>query len=364
VAALFGQIFDGVETMIRNCQRRHVLWKGIVLAVTLHMWSSYLFAHAKTDIVHFKNGDRLTVEIKSLGRGKLKVKTTGMGTIEIEWDKIDAVESNYFYEVELQSGARFYGSLTKLEDEENLVISGMSDSVAVDYDRVVRLAPIDESFWQRINGSLDIGYSYTQAQNATEWNAHANATYKTEKYKANADIRSQFKRQDGAEDVVTNSLNMTLSRPFGKKWFYLGLGQLQQNQSTELDFRGLIGGGVGRYFMQTNKYIFGAIAGLALSNEQYSGQDVTQEAEIITGINFEAFRYNSPKLDFTTRFLVFPSVTQQGRVRLDLDARVKVEIFKDFFWSAYIWDVFDNEPPTTTARRNDLGVGTSFGYTF
>jgi hypothetical protein len=156
-----------------------------------------------------------------------------------------------------------------------------------------------------------------------------------------------------------------LLRPFGKKWFYLGLGQLQQNQSTELDFRGLVGGGVGRYFVQTNRYLFAAVAGLGLSNERYSGQDITQNAELVTGINFEAFRYNSPKLDFTTRFLVFPNLTTWGRVRLDLDSRVKVEIFKDFFWSAYVWDVYDSDPPTASgARKNDLGVGTSFGWTF
>ena len=350
--------------MTRNRQRRHVLWNGLVLVLALHLWSPRLYAHAKTDIVHFKNGDRLTVEIKSLQRGKLLVSTTGMGKIEIEWNKIDHVESNYFYEVELQSGVRLFGALTMLEDEEKLVVTGMSESVAADYDSVVRIAPIDESFWARIKGSLDIGYSFTQAQNATEWNAHTNATYKTKNYLTSGDFRSQFKRQDGAEDVVTNSLNLTISRPFGKKWFYLGLGQIQQNQSTELDFRALIGGGVGRYFIQTNNLLFGAVGGLAISNERYSGEDMTQNAEIITGISFEAFRYDSPKLDFTTRFLVFPNVTAFGRVRLDLDSRLKVEIFKDFFWSAYIWDNFDSNPPTETAPRNDLGVGTSFGWTF
>ena len=350
--------------MIRTSRWRQFLRNWLVLAAALHMWSPCLYAHAKTDLIHFKNGDRLTVEIKSLQRGKLKVGTTGMGTIEIEWDKIDHVESNYFYEVELQSGTRIFGSLTMLEEDKKLVVTGMSESVAAEYDRVVRIAPIDESFWERIKGSLDIGYSYTQAQNATEWNAHVNATYKTEKYKTVADLRSEFKRQEGAEDVVTNSLSMTVSRPFGKKWFYLGLGQLQQNQSTELDFRALIGGGVGRYFVQTNKSLFGAIAGLATSSERYVGEDTTQNAEIITGISFETFRYDSPKLDFTTRFLVFPNLTTWGRVRLDLDSRVKVEIFKDFFWSAYIWDAYDSNPPTETARKNDLGVGTSFGWKF
>jgi hypothetical protein len=290
-----------------------------------------------------------------------------MGTIAIEWDKIDHIESNYFFEIELQSGARIYGSISHLAEEKKIVIAGLSESVAVEYPRVVRIAAIDESFWDRIKGSLDIGYAYTQAQDATEWNAHADATYKTEKYKTSADVRSQFKRQEGAEDVINNSLNLILSRPFGKRWLYIGLGQIQQNQSTDLDFRGLIGGGFGRYIVQNNRILFGALGGLALSNEKYTGQDLTQNAEIIAGVNFEAFRYDSPKLDFTTRFLVFPNLTTPGRVRLDLDSRIRVEIFSDFFWSAYVWDVFDSDPPTamtTTPRRNDLGVGTSFGYSF
>jgi hypothetical protein len=42
----------------------------------------------KTDIMLFKNGDRLTGEVKSLDRGKVSFDTDAMGVIKVEWDDI------------------------------------------------------------------------------------------------------------------------------------------------------------------------------------------------------------------------------------------------------------------------------------
>lgn len=39
------------------------------------------FANANTDVVYFHNGDRLTGDIKSLERGKLRFKTAATNTI-------------------------------------------------------------------------------------------------------------------------------------------------------------------------------------------------------------------------------------------------------------------------------------------
>src|SRR6187399_2641939 len=70
-------------------------------------------AAVKTDIVELKNGDRITCEIKRLDRGKLTVKTDGLGTIAIEWDDIQFVTSKARYEIELQSGDRILGTLVR-----------------------------------------------------------------------------------------------------------------------------------------------------------------------------------------------------------------------------------------------------------
>ena len=42
----------------------------------------------KTDVVTFVNGDRLTGEVKSLERGRLRFKTDATDTISIEWDNV------------------------------------------------------------------------------------------------------------------------------------------------------------------------------------------------------------------------------------------------------------------------------------
>ena len=65
----------------------------------------------KTDVVVLINGDRITGEIKSLSRGQLDYKTDDAGRLKIEWDKILRVTSNRYYEVEMSSGVRYFGTL-------------------------------------------------------------------------------------------------------------------------------------------------------------------------------------------------------------------------------------------------------------
>ena len=68
-------------------------WRGAVLALVLPVLAPPAPARAdpKTDIVVLKNGNTITCEIKRLSRGKLRVKTDDMGTVDIEWDKIESV---------------------------------------------------------------------------------------------------------------------------------------------------------------------------------------------------------------------------------------------------------------------------------
>src|SRR3954466_10563821 len=65
----------------------------------------------KTDSVWIRNGDRITGEVESLSRALLKYSTDDLGTIYIEWDKVDRISSPTMFEVYLKSGQKFYGSL-------------------------------------------------------------------------------------------------------------------------------------------------------------------------------------------------------------------------------------------------------------
>ena len=80
-------------------------------------------AAPKTDIIIFKNGDKLTGEIKSLKRGKLSFNTDAMGTISIEWDKIAHIESLQYIQIETSSGARYFGRLELTEASGTVAVA-------------------------------------------------------------------------------------------------------------------------------------------------------------------------------------------------------------------------------------------------
>ena len=85
---------------------------GLLLAL-LSTWSFEALAQRKTDVVTLYNGDRITGEIKGLLGGILKLSTDAMGTLNIEWQEVSHLESDYYYEVRLSKGTRHFGSVAK-----------------------------------------------------------------------------------------------------------------------------------------------------------------------------------------------------------------------------------------------------------
>jgi len=68
--------------------------KTVTLIAALISTSMPAIAADKTDILVFVNGDRLTGEVKSLERGRLRFNTDATGTIAIEWDDVAQISSD------------------------------------------------------------------------------------------------------------------------------------------------------------------------------------------------------------------------------------------------------------------------------
>jgi hypothetical protein len=337
----------------------------IAVVVAVFTWTAPAQARPKTDIVFLNNGDRVTCEIKKLERGKLTVKTDATGTITIKWDHVKSVTSNFGFRVELESGRRFIGSIHPLPDEERLVIASNLGTSAVENPQVVTMTPVEESFLQRIDGSLDFGFSYALEQNATEYNLNADAKYLTERYNVITSLSSLLKVQDKTDPIRRNDLMFRLDWLLRKRWFAVGLSAIQQNESQGLKLRGLAGGGAGRFLIHTNRVRLTAIGAGAVNREQYTGEEsFATNVEAIGVLGFEYFRFDFPEMDVTTSFAAIPNLTTLGRVRLQLDSKLRIEIVKNLYWSLNFWDSFDSQPPTEDFKRNDLGLTTTLGWTF
>jgi len=341
-------------------------WGLPLAAVSLAAWlAAAPLAAERTDVVVLASGDHVTGEVKKLERGKLKYKTDEMGTIYIEWDSVWQITSKDIFEVELSTGERHFGSLAPATERQRMQVIGEEETLTLEHASVIRIAPLEETFWGRIDGSLDAGFSFTQANDETQLSLSLEANYRSRRRLETVDLDSIHTSQEGAEDTQRDTLELTSVRFLKKRRAMWGLAQLQRNTELELDRRGLVGGGLGLYLIQTNRTLLGLGAGLGASREEFSGlEEGRSGTEVILAFDYSTFTYDYPSTEFSMKLLVFPSLTESGRVRVEFDSSLRREIVKDFYFNLTIFDSFDSDNPVKGAEKNDWGVITSIGWAF
>ena len=353
--------------MLRSPRHRRV---GVLLCILGAYFSLQTPLHAaKTDVIVLDNGDHLTGEVKELKQGRLKFKTDAMGTIYIEWDHIESISSKQYLEFELETGQKVYGTPGRTakagELELTMYVQGVEGGSELSMSDVVGITPIKLGFWQRLDGSFDLGLTATQSNDLRQLSIGLNTSYRTEKYLRTFQIFSLFGRQTGATDVNRHSGSFAWTRFLKKKGFVLAFGQVQQNDELDLDLRLMVGLAAGRYLIHTNRTLLGLSGGLAFSEEEYSdGDGFENNVEALAALRYQYFTFDTPKTNISVDLIVFPSLTVSGRYRIEFDASLRHELVKDFFWDLSLLDSFDSDPPTVDAVTNDWSVVTSLGYSW
>lgn len=320
-------------------------------------------AAPKTDVIVLNNGDRLTVEIKGLSRGRLTVKTDALGTPNVDWGDIVGLVSNRSYEIEVADGRRYYGSLVEGAKNHILVrglIGDPTDLVLLD---IVRLTPLGASFWSRLDGSLDAGFNFTSASSQTQLTLNADVEYRRKGFVNKASLSSQLTKLESSSQS-RNNLNVSSQRFMTNRWFTGGVGQFLQDESLDLDLRSVLGAIAGRYLKQNSHTTFSLFGGGAYTLEHYTGTSADSSFESLFGGDLEWFSPASSSFDFSSTAISYFAIGTRARARIEFSTSLKREIFKDFYWNLSGFDSYDSTPPQDTQKKNDFGITISFGYSF
>ncbi|MDX1383173.1 MAG: DUF481 domain-containing protein, partial [Thermoanaerobaculia bacterium] len=222
----------------------------------------------RTDVVLLRNGNKITGEVKSLDRGRLKFKTDDLGTIYIEWDGVDSVTATDNFEIETRIGLLFYGSLAAGDQPGDVgVIAADDEKLQFDHDDVVRISPIKASFWGRLDGSFDLGFSLTQANNYTQYWASLEATRTRPRSELSFDLDSSFSDQNDAETIERHTANIRRQRNWRGRRMTFFTGQLDSNEELGIRLRGFAGAGVAWKVVNTNRAILNLYSGLGGNRE-------------------------------------------------------------------------------------------------
>jgi len=318
----------------------------------------------KTDIVTLANGDRITGEVSTLNRGRLEYKTDDQGTIYIEWDKIATVTSTAQFEVGTSDGRRFVGSL-RPEGDRVLVVVEVTGPVPLPMADVTVITQIGRSFWKKLDGAIDVGFSYTKSSEIAQLNINSNTLYRSPSFEARlsgSGTATQTSDEEGRDD--RGAVTISYLRYRGSRWFVGGAAGFESNESLGISLRSQVSLAVGQRLVNTNKAQLAIGGGLSFNDEHGVDTEPTQNIEGIMTFRTSYYAYDYPKTNLDVGFQYFPSLSDFGRQRIQFDATVRREVWKDVTLAVNVFDTFDSDPPTVDADRNDVGVVLSFGWSY
>jgi len=324
-----------------------------------------LASHPKTDRVTTDDGSVYFGEIKSVQYATLNLDTDPAGLINIEWRHVTGVTSDFQYRVELSGGVLHYGTLGSPEKPGHLSILRAEGPIEAELAEVVAIEPFARGFWRALDGSLEFGLTYTQANNAFQYNLSADVERRTRRHYTSLAAQSIFNTQQGAEASSQHSLKFLMTQVTKKRWGPFEMGQLQSNPEQGYDVRLLVGGGVSNFFIESSATLLALNLGVVYNREDVTGgSDVEDSAEALIGISFRRFKTGSHAPAVQLSAMTFTALDDSHRFRTVFNFSVSWKIIGDFKFSVKITNSYDSQPPGTDANKTDVSVVTSVGYTF
>jgi putative salt-induced outer membrane protein YdiY len=340
---------------------RLALSVGITLGI-LFVCAGRVLAGPKVDVVTIEQGNRLTCEIKGLDRGRLTIGTDALDTVYVYWDRVEGLASPRVFEVELEDGRRYYGSLDVVAPRR-LRVGPAATGPEFDMRAIIRITPLEATFWTRLDGNVDLGFSFSKADLETRWTLNAEVNYRSRSYEGTVALSSQLTARENADQLSRNTLSLSGRRLFGRRWFGVVLGQLQENQELSLDLRTVAGGGGGRYLVQSNSTSLQLYSGIVHTREQFSGEDVRNSPEALLGTKWDWFSSRNNDLDLSTTAIGYFNVGGTARTRFESQTAFRVEFLKDFYFSVNGFTSVDSSPPEGRSN-SDAGISVSLGWKF
>ena len=333
-------------------------------AILILLVSVPAYAQGRNDVVTLGNGDRITGEVVRLERGRLEFKTDDAGTLYLEWDKLSSVVAPRLVEVTTSAGLRYLGTLAQ-GPAGSLTVDTPAGPVRLPMSDVTSITPIGRSFWRKLDGAIDAGFSYTRSSGVAQLNLNSDTVHRKPASQTRVALSLTQTRtdEDGGRDDRASAEMSHLRYPW-QRWFILTAGRFERNQSLGLELRSQIGGAIGPRLVNSNRAQLVLGAGLAFNDERGVDVESTRNTEALLMFGGSFYTYDRPKTTLDVNLQYYPSLSNAGRQRVQLDAAIRQELFKDFFVALSVYNTYDSRPPNPAADRNDVGVVTSIGWTY
>ena len=364
------------------------------------MLCSVAWAHSKTDVITVGNGDQITGAVGIMSAGKLAVSTDYAGIINIKWRDVRQIDSRYVYEVRLDDGDRVYGRFVPNGVPNQLTFRSGKVDQQLDIEDIVEVRPIEE----QLADKLDLQLSGT-------FNADTNNQLLTLALRGSYDQRggrttfsgriddSKIRATDqvNTTDESSNASTFKISREF---WRERGTAQsyrvlnarYDSNDELGIAHRGSLGVGLGRYLINELGHELAVSAGIQgiqerretceenpdiavpYGGDNFGGTTATipkkellqtcSDAELFLNFSWHLYSFQKLDMDISLNGNTYPSLSDWGRVRGDLDLLISWELFDSFYWTVSARTETDNKADRGDSSNSNSDFNLTTGVTW
>ncbi len=339
--------------------------------VLLLLIAAPLAAREKDDTLIMKNGDRLTCEVKGLSGGILYVSFDYiLNTQSVQWSKVAKLESRHLYIVKTEKGLVYTGTLATIEATadrpvELKIIEAPTEEVTLSTKQIVDMSSTSDNFWRRFNGEIGFGLNYSKGNSSTQFNFNSQTEYLRERWSAQANFASSLSSSVGASSSTRNQLTLSGERllPWNN-YFYQGFGSFLQSTEQQIHLQTSLGGGVGRYFKNSNHMKVALVGGFAWQNTRYEAGVPSSTQNVLGALVYgelQMFRFN--KTNLAVSGSVIPALSDPGRLHSNLNASYYLKFWSNLTWNISLYGNWDNQPPFGVPG-SDYGSSVGLSWTY
>ena len=319
---------------------------------------------AQTDSLVFNKNKDVVGEIKNLKFGVITIETEFSDSdFKVEWTKVKEIYTKRIYIITLSNGERVTGNISSDPGNKNNVriITADSKELIASLEDVVNIKPLDSGFWDQLSASIDLGYTFTKANNVRQFSLRSNLGYLTENWNADFSLDAVSNSQDSVETTSRTDVNFGYSYFIGKNWFLTISASFLQNGEQKLKLRSNPKAGIGNYVIQTNHVYLGLQGGAAWNNETYTDASIEDRSTTEAYLGAELNLFDFGDLSLITNIYGYKSIDEEDRFRTDFKFDIKYDLPYDFYVKLGYTLNYDSEP-VEGASESDYVLQTTFGW--
>ncbi len=302
--------------------------------------------YAQNDSLIFNNGNMMIGEIKNMNRGVLSVETDYSDSdFQIDWDKVSEIYSSREFIISLSNGDRIISKLsTDQSDKSKLILINKGNKLIVPNNSIVYIKPLKKNFIDRLNASLDMGYSLTKANNLRQLSLRSNIGYLADKWSTDLSFNAVNSQQDSIDATQRAEANLGYNYFIIHSWYAIASVNFLQNTEQKLKLRSTPTLGIGNFIIQTNAVYWGLFGGAAWNIESFTETDESFNKSVEAYVGSELNMFDTGDLSLLTKILLYKGITESNRWRSDFKIDIKYDLPLDFYIRLGYTLNYDNQP--------------------